>query len=51
MRMSTLYHTYAHREGVEGDALDLLLDGELLDEHETVDTFLEFLIDGDTIVI
>ena len=38
MRMTTLYRSYAHRKGVERDALLFLLDGEPLDEHETADT-------------
>ena len=47
MRMSTLYRTYAHREGVERDALLFLLYRDPLDEHETADTL--DLMDEDTI--
>ncbi|MDB4430446.1 hypothetical protein N9140_00650 [bacterium] len=51
MCMSILHRPYAHRKGVEREALLFLLYRDPLDEHETADTFLEFLIDGDTIVI
>ena len=40
-----------YRKGVKRDALLFLLYRDPLYEHETADTFLEFLIDGDTIVI